>query len=43
MYLKWGCTCILTLYQPGSPSTSVTEMLAFLSGRRERTPGEGLS
>ena len=43
MYLKWGCTCMLTLYQPGSPSTSVTVMLAFLKGRRERTPGEGLS
>ena len=32
-----------TRYQPGSPSTSSTMILASRSGRRARTSGDGLS
>src|SRR6266545_3436081 len=38
IYLKCGRTCKSTLYQPALPSTSLTLIRAWRSGRRARTP-----
>ena len=43
IYLKWGCTAMETLYQPGSPSTFCTVICALRNGLRLRTPALGFS